>query len=211
MKLGLATRLTLLNAGIVALTCVGVVALMVTLTDGYMEAHVEESVIAELDVLVADYVIDGLKGVEGFIDIRQNFNAPQHGRVYRLESADGRHLAGGWPHWPARLDTDGSLIRVPNLQRRPATDVRVGTDDEAGGAGRDLELHAGPDEARPLEDEPRGRELGADHPQVAEDVVVAPGPVGDDPPGPVPPREVRGARCHRSRHRRGLVPVTPTL
>ena len=76
MKLGLATRLTLLNAGIVALTCVGVVALMVTLTDGYMEAHVEESVIAELDVLVADYVIDGLKGVEGFIDIRQNFNAP---------------------------------------------------------------------------------------------------------------------------------------
>ena len=122
MKLGLATRLTLLNAGIVALTCVGVVALMVTLTDGYMEAHVEESVIAELDVLVADYVIDGLKGVEGFIDIRQNFNAPQHGRVYRLESADGRHLAGGWPQWPARLKTDGSLIRVPNLQRRPATE-----------------------------------------------------------------------------------------
>ena len=73
-------------------------------------------------------------------------------------------------------------------------------DDEPAGARRDLELDAGPDEARPLEDEPRGRELGADHPQVAEDVVVGPGPVGDDPPGPVPPREVRGG------HQR--VPVT---
>lgn len=122
MSGSLARRLTLLNATVVALTSAGVVALMVGLTHRYMQQHVEESVLAELDVLVADYRIDGLDGVTGFIDIREDFRTPQHGRVYRLENAAGERLAGAWPHWPAALGPGGGLIHVPNLERQPPTE-----------------------------------------------------------------------------------------
>lgn len=120
--IGLAARLTALNAAIVALAATGVVLLIVTLADRYMRDHVDESVGAELQVLVADYHIDGLPGVRGFIDIREDFVTENHGRTYRLEDAQGRRLAGGWPDWPPGLDTDGRILRLPNPSRSPPTE-----------------------------------------------------------------------------------------
>lgn len=121
-QVSLATRLSLLNAGIVALSTAGVIALMVLLIDRYLSLHLDESVTAELEVLVADYTIDGLEGVTGLIGIREDFESPHHGRIYRLEDSAGQSLAGAWPRWPPELTVDGPLIRLPNPDRKPATE-----------------------------------------------------------------------------------------
>ncbi|MES0874643.1 sensor histidine kinase [Sinimarinibacterium thermocellulolyticum] len=118
---GLALRLTLLNAAIVGLALLAVVVVMVWMAERAMREHLAESVAAEIEVLVADYLIDGLDGVIGFIEHREVFESPHHGRSYRLEDTTGRHLAGHWPDWPAGLSTDGRLLRLPNAQRQPPT------------------------------------------------------------------------------------------
>jgi signal transduction histidine kinase len=118
---GLALRLTLLNAAIVGLALLAVVAVMVWMAERAMREHLAESVAAELDVLVADYRIDGIEGVIGFIEQREGFRSERHGRSYRLEDAAGRLLAGHWPTWPRDLTGDGTLLRLPNPQRQPAT------------------------------------------------------------------------------------------
>jgi signal transduction histidine kinase len=119
---GLALRLTLLNAAVVGLAMLAIVAVMVLMSARAMRTHLAESVAAEIDVLVADYKIDGLDGVVGFIDQRADFSTPNHSRIYRLEDAQGRHLAGTWPGWPEGLDTDGRLLKRPNAGRSPATE-----------------------------------------------------------------------------------------
>lgn len=121
-RIGLAIRLTLLNAGIVSLAMLAVVAVMVLTSERAMREHLRESVLAELDVLVADYAIDGFEGVIGFIEQREHFRSDHHGRSYRLEDAQGRYLAGSWPLWPGALRTDGNILRVPNDARDPPTE-----------------------------------------------------------------------------------------
>ncbi len=122
MKVNLATRLTLLNAFVMSLTSAGVLALVVMVTRHDMNSHVEESVMAELDVLVAEYRIDGMNGLRGLIAFREGFESVNHGRVYRVENASGTHLAGAWASWPQPLKLDGHIIRLPNPNRQPQTD-----------------------------------------------------------------------------------------
>jgi signal transduction histidine kinase len=118
---GLALRLTLLNAAIVALAVVAVVVVMVVMAERAMREHLAESVLAELDVLVADYRIDGLDGVIGFIEQREGFRSERHARRYRLEDVDGGHLAGDWPDWPDALSTDARLLTLNDPLQQSAT------------------------------------------------------------------------------------------
>jgi signal transduction histidine kinase len=119
---GLALRLTLLNAAIVGLAMLAIIVVMVLMTERAMRAHLAESVAAEIDVLIADYMIDGIDGVVGFVEQRERYRSEGHQRGYRIEDALGRHLAGAWPDWPAGLAGDGSLLRLPDTRRGAATE-----------------------------------------------------------------------------------------
>lgn len=123
---GLALRLTLLNAAIVALAMLTIVIVMVLMTERAMREHLAESVAAEVDVLVADYAIDGIDGVVGFVQQRERYRSEGHGRSYRIEDASGRHLAGAWPAWPVGLVSDGGLIRLSAEGGTTATEWWVG-------------------------------------------------------------------------------------
>lgn len=113
----LATRLTLLNVLVFGLCTIGVIVVVVTLADRFMRANLAENLAAEVDVMRKDYAIDGLSGVRGLIDLREHFDSEHQARTYRLETADGRLLAGHWPAWPAGLETDGGLLRLKNSER----------------------------------------------------------------------------------------------
>lgn len=113
----LATRLSLLNALVFGLCAVGVIAVIVTLADRSMRDTLAENLAAELDVMRKDYAIDGLGGVSGLIDLREQFDSAQQARTYRLETASGELLAGHWGYWPKGLVPDNGTIRLENSAR----------------------------------------------------------------------------------------------
>jgi signal transduction histidine kinase len=100
---GILFRLILINALIFSLGAGAVIILITLLGLSHLEAHLDESVSAELAILQSDYRIDGLRGLVGLIEDRAKLESAWHGRTYRLESADGRLLAGTFPHWPDGL------------------------------------------------------------------------------------------------------------
>ncbi len=122
---GLSTtaRLALANSVLLA-TGFGLMLLLVTWLAGqYMLGHVEESVDAELDILSAEYRVDGVRGVSGLIRQRLDMRSPNHDRLYRLESADGVMLIGNLDAWPAAATRDGVLVRLPSLRHPGLTEV----------------------------------------------------------------------------------------
>ena len=121
MKLGTAARLTLANA---ALLASGFALVLVSWLAGqYMLGHVEESVEAELDILAAEYRVDGVRGITGLIGQRLDMRSPDHDRLYRLEDAQGRALVGNLDHWPAEAGREGEPLRLPSLRHAGHTDI----------------------------------------------------------------------------------------
>ncbi|HEY1077809.1 MAG TPA: ATP-binding protein [Fontimonas sp.] len=121
LKPGLAAQLTALHALIFAIAAAGVIALIVALIDNDLRNDIHDDVAAELEILLADYQIDGLDGVRGFIDVRSKVVVPAHERIYRLEDPQGRRLAGNWPVWPDGLQTDGRILQLDNPRHSPTT------------------------------------------------------------------------------------------
>jgi signal transduction histidine kinase len=122
---GLSTtaRLALANSLLLA-SGFGLMLLLVGWLAGqYMLGHVQESVDAELDILTAEYRVDGLKGISGLIRQRLNMRTPNHDRIYRLEAADGRYLIGNLDPWPPAAAGSAATVRLPSRQHPGRTDI----------------------------------------------------------------------------------------
>lgn len=113
----LATRLSLLNALVFGLCAIGVIMLVVTLADRSMSDDLAEDLDAEIDVMYKDFEIDGLEGVRGLIELREEFDGKRQARTYRLESAAGALLAGHWPYWPPDLKLNNGELKLPYKER----------------------------------------------------------------------------------------------
>ncbi|MFA5942047.1 MAG: ATP-binding protein [Sinimarinibacterium sp.] len=93
-------RLTLLNTALFTV-CGGALLLFVAwMADRFMLSHVDESVDAELEILSTEWRTDGPASLGVLIGERMHMPAPQHRRLYRLEDAQGRRLAGNLDAWP---------------------------------------------------------------------------------------------------------------
>ena len=103
-------RLALINTLVFSLGAGLVIFSITSLSLQYVQGHLDESVTAELAILESDYRIDGLGGVIGLIQERDRLDSAWHGRIYRLESAEGQLLAGDFPHWPTELVMDAAPI-----------------------------------------------------------------------------------------------------
>ncbi|MDY0056485.1 MAG: HAMP domain-containing sensor histidine kinase [Methyloversatilis sp.] len=125
MKLRLSTsaRLTLANSALLAAGFGLLLMLVSWLAGQYMLGHVEESVEAELDILVAEYRVDGVRGISGLIRQRLDVRSANHDRVYRLEDASGRLLIGNLDHWPASAGRESLPLRLPSLRHRGQTEI----------------------------------------------------------------------------------------
>ncbi len=116
-------RLTLANSVLLA-SGFGLLLLLVGWLAGqYMLRHVQESVDAELDILVAEYRVDGVNGIGGLIRQRLNMRTSDHHRIYRLESADGRLLIGNLDAWPEGADRADTILRLQSIHHPGNTDI----------------------------------------------------------------------------------------
>ncbi len=116
-------RLVLANSALLA-AGFGLMLLLVSWLAGrYMLDHVEESVDAELDILQAEYRVDGVKGITGLINQRLDARTLNHERIYRLEAADGRKLIGNLDRWPAGAKDERTHLRLPSLRHPGHTDI----------------------------------------------------------------------------------------
>lgn len=113
----LATRLSLFNALVFGVCAIGVIVLVVALTDQWMDIDLVEDLNAEVDIMYKDFETDGLEGIRGLIQLREEFDSKRQARTYRLESADGQLLAGHWPYWPAELEGSNRELRLPYTER----------------------------------------------------------------------------------------------
>lgn len=125
MKLRLSTtaRLTLANSALLAAGFGLLLMLVSWLAGQYMLGHVEESVEAELDILAAEYRVDGVRGISGLIRQRLDVRSANHDRVYRLEDAAGRLLIGNLDHWPASAGRESLPLRLPSLRHSGQTEI----------------------------------------------------------------------------------------
>lgn len=122
-RLSTSTTLTLVNALLLAISF-GLMLVFVTwLADRFMEDHVAESVDAEIHILGAEFRVDGLRGVASLVQQRLQNTSPHHDRNYRLESADGKVLAGNLAQWPANARPEGVDFRVPSLRHPGDTEI----------------------------------------------------------------------------------------
>jgi signal transduction histidine kinase len=125
MKLRLSTtaRLTLANSALLAAGFGLLLMLVSWLAGQYMLGHVEESVEAELDILTAEFRVDGVRGISGLIRQRLDVRSANHDRVYRLEDAAGHLLIGNLDHWPASAGRESLPLRLPSLLHRGQTEI----------------------------------------------------------------------------------------
>ena len=123
LRLSTSARLTLANSALLAAGFGLLLMLVSWLAGQYMLGHVEESVEAELDILAAEYRVDGVRGISGLIRQRLDVRSANHDRVYRLEDAAGRLLIGNLDHWPASAGRESLPLRLPSLLHREQTEI----------------------------------------------------------------------------------------
>lgn len=122
-RLSTSARLTLANSALLALSF-GLLLLLITwLADRFMVSHVEESVNAELHILVAEEGVDGRRGVEALIAQRVQNLSRNHSRLYRLESPAGQRLVGNVEAWPKDAPGAETIFRLPSRQYPGHTQV----------------------------------------------------------------------------------------
>jgi signal transduction histidine kinase len=123
MKLGTTARLTLANSALLAAGFGLMLVLVTWLAGRYMLGHVEESVQSELDILRAEYAVDGTRGVSGLIRQRLAMRSPDHDRIYRLEDGGGHMMAGNLDDWPPQAALPDHMLRLPSLRHPLDTDI----------------------------------------------------------------------------------------
>lgn len=123
LRLSTSARLTLANSALLA-AGFGLLLMLVTWLAGqYMLGHVEESVEAELDILTAEFRVDGVRGISGLIRQRLDVRSANHDRVYRLEDAAGNLLIGNLDRWPDSAGRESLPLRLPSLLHRGQTEI----------------------------------------------------------------------------------------
>ncbi len=123
LRLSTSARLTLANSALLA-AGFGLLLMLVTWLAGqYMLGHVEESVEAELDILTAEFRVDGVRGISGLIRQRLDVRSANHDRVYRLEDAAGNLLIGNLDRWPDNAGRESLPLRLPSLLHRGQTEI----------------------------------------------------------------------------------------
>lgn len=95
-----ATRITVSNAGVILVCFLVLTAGVMLLSQYFMRQHIEESVRAELNILDAEFQLDGLRGVTSLINSRLEESSPLDKRNYFLTDANAQKLAGNLTHWP---------------------------------------------------------------------------------------------------------------
>ena len=123
LRLSTSARLTLANSALLAAGFGLLLMLVSWLAGQYMLGHVEESVEAELDILAAEYRVDGVRGISGLIRQRLDVRSANHDRVYRLEDAAGNLLIGNLDRWPDNAGRESLPLRLPSLRHRGQTEI----------------------------------------------------------------------------------------
>lgn len=99
MRMSTARRLTLSNIGVIVLCFLVLLLLVMWLSSRFMQDHIEESVDAELAMLVSEYHIDGSAGLLHLVEDRVHHHAKAHERYYWLSGAKGQ-VVGNIAAWP---------------------------------------------------------------------------------------------------------------
>ncbi len=123
MKLTTSARLALVNSGLVAASFAGLLLLVTWLADRFMVNHVQESVQAELNIMLAELRGDGQRGAVALIEQRMQAITPNHDRVYRFESSSGQLLAGNLDRWPQTTAGPGGPFKIPSRKYPGETEV----------------------------------------------------------------------------------------
>ncbi|MFZ5508277.1 MAG: ATP-binding protein [Pseudomonadota bacterium] len=123
LRLSTSARLTLANSALLAAGFGLLLMLVSWLAGQYMLGHVEESVEAELDILTAEFRVDGVRGISGLIRQRLDVRSANHDRVYRLEDAAGNLLIGNLDRWPDNAGRESLPLRLPSLLHRGQTEI----------------------------------------------------------------------------------------
>lgn len=109
-----ATRITLSNAGVILVCFLVLAGGIMVMSQYFMRQHIRESVRAELNILESEYRLDGITGIRALIQGRIREHSDLDERVYYLEDADGRFLAGNLPAWPAAARHPGEFLSLPS-------------------------------------------------------------------------------------------------
>lgn len=100
----------LLNAVVVAAISCSLLLFVAWLSTRLIVSRVDDAVIAELDILSAEYRLDQIPGVTGLIEQRIALDIDGH-YLYLLLSKDRQKLAGNLGTWPnARRDIAGWMV-----------------------------------------------------------------------------------------------------
>lgn len=122
-RLSTSARLALANAAVLA-GGFGVLLFLVTLlADRFMAGHVRESVEAELRILESEFRSEGPAAVRMLIEERMRMVSPDHDRLYRLEDADGRMIAGNVAYWPTDHPSPNRPFKLASRRFKGQTDV----------------------------------------------------------------------------------------
>lgn len=116
------TRLTLSSAGVIVACFLLLMVVVMSLTLHYLDSHIDESVDAELAILQDEYAMNGAYGVTRLVQQRLRRTSPYHDRVYRIEDAQGRRLAGNLARWPDHLQGPDAVV-LPSLNHPGETQV----------------------------------------------------------------------------------------
>jgi signal transduction histidine kinase len=107
-----ALRLALLYAALFGVSITVLLGFIYLLAGNYVKSHVDEFVESELQLLVADYQIDGPKGVTGLINSRDASDRSNHW-IYLFVDSSGQRLAGDRDRWPEAVPQPDGFLNLP--------------------------------------------------------------------------------------------------
>lgn len=115
-------RLVLINTGVFGAASLLLLTIK-ALASRHVSSHVDEFVSSEIELFVADYRIDGPRGV---LELVQSRDAADHGNhwLYLLVDARGRRIAGDEHDWPRGAPGADGSYTLPSHNGR-AGDVRA--------------------------------------------------------------------------------------
>ncbi len=120
----LSARVVLVNTGIT----VGLSGLMILvlcwLAEGFMQAHLDDTVLDEIRILEAEFGVDGRRGVQMLISRRLAEN-PDGRQAYLLVNEDGQWLAGNLSAMPTQAATRAGWYELPTLHRAADATLRL--------------------------------------------------------------------------------------
>lgn len=117
-----ALRLALLYAALFGVSITALLGFIYLIAGNYVKSHVDEFVSSELEMLEADYQIDGIDGVTGLINSRDSSDRSNHW-LYLFVDRDRQRIAGDRDPWPVAAPGPDGFLTLP--ARRGAGKIRA--------------------------------------------------------------------------------------